>query len=208
MCWNFHWKFIIAYFIQLTWRNHSRKLLKSVIEIYSKVIKNLASVIKVICIWPSTQTGWYVRKSEGNFECYHWVLKLLYCIKFDKFDLFEELMSQYSLFHHLCFTEIENCNAFFIITSADEVEEVMFSVPCVCVFVCLCVCLFVCLWTAYSPQFCCDFVQNFRQVSSLPRIETIKFWTLTSLTLTLTLKVKTTILLQSRSKFQKSFILT
>ena len=29
-----------------------------------------------------------------------------------------------------------------VITSADEVEEVMFSVPCVCV--CVCVCLSVC----------------------------------------------------------------
>ena len=72
--------------------------------------------------------------------------------------------------------------------------------------VCLSVCLFVCLLAAYRPQFCFNVVQNFRQVSSLPTIEMIKFWTLTSLTLTLTLKVKTTILLQSRSKFQKSFI--
>ena len=90
-----------------------------------------------------------------------------------------------------------------IVTSADEVEKVMFSVPCVC----MCVCLSVCLLTAYSPQFYCNFVQNFRQVSSLPRIEMIKFWTLTSLTLTLTFKVKTTILLQCRSKFQTSFVL-
>ena len=85
-----------------------------------------------------------------------------------------------------------------LFTSADEVEGgYVFST----------VCLSVCLLAAYSPQFCFNAVQNFRQVSSLPTIEMIKFWTLTSLTLTLTLKVKTTILLQCRSNFQKSFIL-
>ena len=86
-----------------------------------------------------------------------------------------------------------------IVTSADEVEGGYVFSP---------VCLSVCLLAAYRPQFCFNVVQNFRQVSSLPTLETIKFWTLTSLTLTLTLKVKSTILLQSRSKFQKSFILT
>ena len=68
-----------------------------------------------------------------------------------------------------------------------------------CLSVCLSVCLCVCLSAAYSPQFWCNVVQIFRKVSSLPGIEMIKFWTLTSLTLILTSKVKTTILLQFRS---------
>ena len=40
---------------------------------------------------------------------------------------------------------------------------------------------------SWPCQFCFNAVQNFRQVSSLPTIEMIKFWTLTSLPLTLTL---------------------
>ena len=35
--------------------------------------------------------------------------------------------------------------------------------------------LCVCLLTAYSPQFCWNVVKNFRQVSSFPKIEMVKF---------------------------------